>query len=213
MALCTQSARIEGIMQNEVRKMYQKVQKLLISLIPENWKSIYLYASVINDKGGEMYFYYLPKKIIKTKPINCYEIPDRFGINENTYNNSLGKLYNYLKALREISRPKWTNATIVIENNIFTIEFHYNDLEHSKYNDEQRRTVWCYKYLGIPIESMNLSDRLLIEGYKEESKIKPIIHTEKIENGNKEDMQTNEDKSKEILTDEQNIIRNPFLKF
>ena len=83
-------------MQNEVRKMYQKVQKLLISLIPENWKSIYLYASVINDKGGEMYFYYLPKKIIKTKPINCYEIPDRFGINENTYNNSLGKLYNYL---------------------------------------------------------------------------------------------------------------------
>ena len=86
-------------MQNGVKNIYAKIQKLLIGLVPENWKSIYLYASVLNGKNGEMYFYYFPKKIIKSKPINCYEVPDRFGIDDIAYTNGLKKLYNYIKLL------------------------------------------------------------------------------------------------------------------
>ena len=34
-------------------------------------------------KKGEMYFYYFPKGIIKKKPVNCYEIPSLFDIDED----------------------------------------------------------------------------------------------------------------------------------
>jgi len=162
-------------MQNEVNVLYKKIQSILITLVPENWKTICLYASVINR---EMYFYYYPKKILKTNPINCYDIPKKFGIDEEQYNKELKKLYMYIQQTQSMTNDRWTNITILMENTFFTIEYHFNDLIHSKYTDEQRRIAWCYKYLKIPIESFNLKERLLIEGYKEEAPIKPYIYTE-----------------------------------
>ena len=55
----------------EEKVLYTEIQKKLFYIIPEKWESIFLYASVIdvpNSKKpvGEMYFYYLPKSIIKT---------------------------------------------------------------------------------------------------------------------------------------------------
>lgn len=167
-------------MQNGVKRLYGKIQKLLIGLVPENWKSIYLYASVLNGKNGEMYFYYFPKKIIKTRPVNCYEVPNKFGIDEMEYNNGLKKLYSYIKGLNDFSFPRWTNVTIIIENDVFTIEYKYNDIIKSPYNDEQRRLVWSNKYLKIPIESLSITEKALIETYNEEAPIKPIVYSEPI---------------------------------
>ena len=84
-------------MQNEVNVLYKKIQSILITLVPENWKTICLYASVINR---EMYFYYYPKKILKTNPINCYDIPKKFGIDEEQYNKELKKLYMYIQQIQ-----------------------------------------------------------------------------------------------------------------
>lgn len=171
-------------MQNEIKKIYSKIQKLLVNLIPENWKSIYLYASVVNGKSGEMYFYYFPKKLIKTNPVNCYDVPNNFLINESAYNKSLQKLYSYIKSLNQITKPKWTNITIIIKNNLFTIEYHFDDITKSRYSDDERRILWCYKNLELPIESLNDKQRLLIEGYKEETKIRPIFYTEEMKHDN-----------------------------
>ena len=78
-----------------------------------------------------------------------------------------------------------------------------NNLLNSRYNDEQRRIVWCQKYLNLPLESMNFNDRLLIEGYKEEGRIKPTIHTEKIQIKDDDDEEENNDK----------VVMNPFLRY
>lgn len=168
-------------MQNEIKKLYKKITQLLMSLIPENWKSIYLYASVINGKSGEMYFYYFPKKFIKTNPVNCYDVPDKFLINENAYNKNLQKLYGYIKNLNQITSPKWTNITINIQNNFFTIEYHFDNLVMSKYSDEERRIIWCYNNLKIPKESLTEEQRDVIEKYSKEKKIEPLIYSEWIE--------------------------------
>lgn len=165
-------------MQDGVKKLYGKIQKLLISLVPENWRSIYLYASVINGKNGEMYFYYYPKKIIKTNPVNCYEVPNKYGIDDESYNKGLKKLYSYIKQLNSFSFPRWSNITIIIKDNTFTAELRYNNIVNSPYSDEQRRLLWSYKYLQIPLESLSLGDRILIETYKDECEIKPTIYTE-----------------------------------
>lgn len=172
-------------MQNEINRLYKKIEQLLMSLIPENWKSIYLYASVINGKSGEMYFYYFPKKIIKTNPVNCYEVPDKFLINENAYNKSLQRLYSYIKSLNQITSPKWSNVTINIQNDFFTIEYYFDNLVMSKYSDEDRRTIWCYNNLRIPKESLSEKQRSLVEKYNKEPRIEPIIYTEWIGKGYK----------------------------
>lgn len=167
-------------MQSEIEGIYNKIENLLIKLIPENWKSIYLYASVLKNRRGEMYFYYFPKKIIKTNPVNCYQVPDKFGIDERSYNESLAMLYGMIQDLQILMLPRWTNITISIEKDVFTIEYHYNNIEQSRYSDEERRIVWGAKYLGIPKESMNLKEKSLVETYNERSRIKPTIYSERI---------------------------------
>lgn len=163
---------------NEAKKLYQEIQKILFRLIPEKWESLYLYASVINGRG-EMFFYYFPKKIFKAKPVSCYEVANKFGINENQYNMILSQLYEKIKLLNNLSARKWTNITISIVNCLFSVEYNYNDLIHSKYTDEQRHIFWEYKYLHTPIESMSKQNQNLVRYYDEEN-TKPTIYTEDI---------------------------------
>lgn len=167
-------------MQSEIQNIYSNIENLLVRLVPEKWESIYLYASVMERRRGEMYFYYFPKKILKVNPVNCYQVPDKFGIDEHSYNQSLEKLYRLIQSLNVIMVPKWTNITISIENGMFKIEYNYNEIEQSKYSDEERRIVWGYRHLHIPIEKMNLKEKALIETYNDEARIKPSVYTEKI---------------------------------
>ena len=163
----------------QIQNIYKEVQNILFSLIPEKWEGIYLYATVINGRG-EMYFYYFPKKpILKTKPINCYEIARKFGIDEEQYNILLSRLYEKIKELNNLSARKWTNLTISIVNCMFTVEYNFNDLTRSLYTDEQRHIYWEYKYLHTPIDSMNKKEQNLIKYYQEEGE-KPLVYTEGI---------------------------------
>ena len=68
----------------EVEKLYKEIQTALFRLIPEKWESLYLYASVIKGRG-EMFFYYFPKGILKKNPVNVYEVPNKFTLNEEEY--------------------------------------------------------------------------------------------------------------------------------
>ena len=164
----------------EVEKLYKELQTILFRLIPEKWESLYLYASVIGGRG-EMFFYYFPKKtFLKPKPVNCYEIANKFGISEEQYNIGLRELYDKIKQLNNLSIKKWTNITISIVNCLFTIEYNYNNILNSRYTDEQRRIYWEYKYLNRPIESFNKQDQEFIKNYKEKSNIKPSFYTEGI---------------------------------
>ncbi len=184
----------------EVQKIYKEIQNILFSLIPEKWESLYLYASVIKGRG-EMYFYYFPKKtILKTKPINCYEVAQKFGIDEEQYNLYLSKLYEKIKELNIMSARKWTNLTISIVNCLFTVEYHFNDLIHSLYTDEQRHIYWEYKYLHTPIESMSRQNQILVRYYEEKGE-KPLIYTEGI--------YINE----ENLNHQSELIKKPWEKF
>ena len=173
-------------MQIEAIKFYKEIYNSIINLIPEKWEKICLYASNMQNLKGEMYFYYFPKKLIKAKPVNCYEVANKFGLDENTYNDELSKLYIKIKKLKQVVNSPWTNITIIIEKNLFTTEFHYENIRHSKYSDEQRHIIWEYKYLNIPLDSLSKKEQDLITYYKEESKIKPTVIIEQIENFDKE---------------------------
>jgi len=160
----------------EVRRIYASLQKQLFYLIPEKWDKIYLYASVMeqiaNLETGELFFYYFPKGILKKNPVNVYEIPNRFNLNEEEYIKLVKKLFYTIKELRQIYKQKeqrvWSNITIKLIGLKFEIEFHYENLIYSRYSNIERHIIWKYKNLDIPLESFNRKERKLILDYLDE---------------------------------------------
>ena len=159
----------------EEKILYSDIQKKLFYIIPEKWESIYLYASVIdipNQKPvGEMYFYYLPKGIIKRKFVNGYEIPSLFNIDEEQYSKLITDVYNLIKLLRERAikskRKVWSNVTISIENYQFKIEYDYQNLQRSQFDSYERHVIWRYNYLSEGIEFLSKKDKKIIEAYNQ----------------------------------------------
>lgn len=153
--------------------LYEDIQKKLFYLIPEKWESIFLYASIIDvpfkRPVGEMYFYYFPKGIIKKKPINAYEIPTIFNIDEDKYSELINSLYNTIKKLREIAikkeRKVWSNITISIEKFHFKVEYDYENLNKSKYTPYERHVIWRYNYLHLEMDLYSKNERNIIDRY------------------------------------------------
>ena len=157
----------------EVKKIYKEIQNKLYYMIPEKWESIYLYAA-ITEKAyklpiGEMYFYYLPKGIIKKNFINVYEIPAKFNIDEKQYVKLVKDLYGCIEKLRlefeKNSHKLWTNITISIKDFRFRIEYNYEPLNNNDFTNYDRHIIWRFKYLGIDIDRMKKEEKAIVEKY------------------------------------------------
>ena len=158
----------------ETKEIYEDIQRKIYYMIPDKWEKLYLYASVIdteNDKTkGELFFYYIPKGILKKNPVNVYEIPSKFNLNEKEYLELVEILYNEIKKLREIYKKielgeTWSNITISIENTNFKIEFKYDDLVNSEYSSFDRHIIWRYQYLNIGMEQLNKEEKETLRKY------------------------------------------------
>lgn len=169
----------------EIREIYKEIQKKLYYMIPEKWSKVYLYAS-ITEKAyavpvGEMYFYYFPKGILKKNPVNVYEIPAKFNMDEEQYLKLVKNLYSSIKKLREIykkeKQPLWTNVTISIENYKFNIEYNYAPLDNKEESNYERHIIWRYERLGMDINSFSKQDKKIIEKYL----VNSYINVEKVE--------------------------------
>ena len=162
-----------------IRIEYDKIQRQLFYMIPEKWETIYLYASVVDHfkvQTGEMFFYYYPKSILKRNPVNVYEVPNKFNIDEKAYLKLAENLYKEIKNLREelikIGEKPWSNLTIIIKDFKFTVEYGYENLINSKYNSYERHLIWRYEYLNIPLTSYSKKDRIMLEEYLANKEVK-----------------------------------------
>ena len=158
----------------QIKEMYEEIQRKLLYLIPEKWESIYLYSSVIEDgkkePTGELFFYYIPKGIFRKNPVNVYEVPSKFNIDENQYVELVQKLYDDIKQLREEFKrttpgEMWSNLTISITNMKFRAEYSYEDLVNNAFNSYERHVIWRYKYLGIGPEQVSKKDKDILYRY------------------------------------------------
>lgn len=159
---------------NTERIVFAEIQKKLFYMIPEKWEAIYLYASIVEvpfkKPVGEMYFYYIPKGFLKRKPVNVYEIPGLFNIDEESYNELVQRLYMDIKQLRWIHRETkpvlWSNLTITIANQQFKVEYGYEDLgEEAIFSPYERHIIWRYKTLKDNSMIQTRADKEIIERY------------------------------------------------
>ena len=184
-------------MENTLKQMYKGIQHQLNNLIPEKWESIYLYASVIkqfnNLETWEMYFYYIPKGVIKKNPINVYEVPSKFNVDEEEYLELVNNLCNTIKALnKEYSEEKkkdWTNMVIEIKDSQFLVEYNDDDLLKSQYKSEDRHIIFKHKYLNIPIQSFSKKEKAVIQRFLENEEYE-MVYDRYLEYIEKEDVRS-----------------------
>ncbi len=174
----------------KIKEMYENIQRKIYYMIPEKWEKMYLYSSVIDtEKGkqtGELFFYYIPKGIFKKNPVNVYEIPQKFNLDEKNYLKLVQMLYQKIVELREEFKkieivPTWTNLTMTIDGIKFKVEYNYDDLNSSVFSSYERHIIWRYNYLGIGKEHLNKTEKEIIDKYLLEEKTD--IRKEKYETG------------------------------
>ena len=158
----------------KIKEMYEDIQKRIFYMIPEKWDKMYLYTSIMDRidgrKTGELFLYYIPKGIFKKKPVNLYEIPQKFNLDEKEYLKLVNILYKKIVALREEFKKleilsTWTNITIKIEGIKFKVEYDYEDLNKSKFSSYERHIIWRYNNLGIKEQQLNKKERDVLEEY------------------------------------------------
>lgn len=205
----------------EIEKAHIEIEQKIFLMLPEKWEKLCLYASVIefpNDiQTGEMFFYYFPKGLLKKRPINSYEVPSKFGIDENQYLRFAKDLYASIKKLRRVciqNREKpWNSVTIIIENLSYKAIYNYEESDLGKFESKSMDAVWRYKYLGEAYESFSRKEREMIDKSKEtEEKIQVFemsLYTKEI-NSNLESIK-NIEKRMEFVTDNK-IAEMEFIK-
>ena len=153
----------------KIKEMYEDIQRSIFYMIPEKWEKMYLYASVSDlidrHTTGEMFFYYIPKGIFKKNPVNVYEIPQKFNLDEKEYMKLVNILYKKIVELREEFKKievvsTWTNLTMKIEGVKFNIEYDYEDLSKSKFNsyETEYKTIinlGIFKVLKVTFYEIN----------------------------------------------------------
>ena len=171
-----------------IKELYEDIQRRIFKMIPEKWDSLYLYASVMEGQKetGEMFFYYIPKGIFKKKPVNVYEIPSKFNIDESEYLKLVDNLYAKIKDLRREFKKlelgeTWSNVTIIIHNARFMVEYDYEDLKDNPLSSYERHVIWRCKYLGISFEQLNKEEKDILRKYASGPKI--LARVERYEAG------------------------------
>lgn len=158
----------------KIKEIYEVIQKQLFYMIPEKWDKLYLYSSIIDNpksiEKGELFFYYIPKGILRKKAVNVYEIPNKFNIDENEYFKLVDSLYSKIKELREEFKKSerkeiWSNMTLIIDGTNFKIEYDYDDLEDGSFSSYERHIIWRVKYLGITPEQCTKEEKEIIKRF------------------------------------------------
>lgn len=152
------------------QEIEEKIQKIIHYMIPQKWKNVKIFALAknnMNNKKGELYFYYLPNDIFSKEYINCYEIPSLYNIDENEFNNLITKLYNYILILRDyhskIYNNYWNLITITIDKGIMKLETDSTSLNDIPFSSYELQVIW--RYVNLKIDPMTREEKEIISRY------------------------------------------------
>lgn len=161
------------IVEPRIQRIYKEIQKQLFYMIPEKWSKVYLYSSIIERQNhletGELYFYYIPRGVLKKNPVNVYEIPTKFLIGETEYLKLVDKLYQEIKNLQQeciqLGEEKWNSIIISIADFKFQVEYGYEDEIFKNFSSYEKHLIFRYEYLKYSMSSFNKSERETIIRY------------------------------------------------
>ncbi len=136
---------------SKMNEIYLDVASNVNNLIPVEWEKVFLYGEVMYD-SETVYFYFISKT--NRELVYSLDIPRKYNIERRTYNTCSDLLYDSILDLHneyeKHNEKVWTNLTLILENTgKFNIEFNYEDIYNSEFNDIERQHIWEYEVMGI----------------------------------------------------------------
>ena len=214
-----------------IKRIYTEIQRQLFYMIPEKWSKVYLYSSIIersnNIQTGELYFYYIPKGVLRKNPVNVYEVPAKFSIGENEYLRLVDQLYAEIKRLQRVTNllgeERWNSIVISIADFKFNVEYKFEDLVNFNFSSYEKHIIFRYKYLEYPFNSFSKLEKEVLLRYLNQEKesslnVKKYSETmyempfETIEPGSKNSGIQYVKEDDERLIDEKKDIKSQILK-
>ena len=115
--------------------IYQEVADILIAMIPENWRNIFLYAEMGGD-CPQVFFYYYPKW--REEPVYSLNITEKFGLDERETASLEGELCDAFERLHDefisAKQETWTNLTFMLdEEGKMKVKFNYENVSHQDF--------------------------------------------------------------------------------
>ena len=124
---------------------YEIIANKLQTILPQGWNKVVFYAEVTDD-SYEMFYYIFTSE--SDEPIQCYDLPDLYEINEDQIDEVFDELYAPLldeksELIKDGNQP-WTTITLVFsEDGSFNVDYDYayidDGFDHLK--------SWKNKYL------------------------------------------------------------------
>ncbi|EMR05314.1 hypothetical protein C772_02781 [Bhargavaea cecembensis DSE10] len=132
---------------SQLVELYQKIADAVIGMIPEEWNWVKLYTEYW---GGYYvsFFFYVPSH--GGEPVYSLDIPDRFEVDEEHFNQLKESLYNQQKSLwmqfADQEKEPWTNLTFSLASGgDMKMEYGYEDLSNLDPIEKQDR--WETKHV------------------------------------------------------------------
>ena len=130
-----------------MERIYQEIADILVAMIPENWKNIFLYAE-IEGACRQMFFYYYPKW--REAPVYSMDMKEMFGLDEVEMDSLEAELCDAFERLHdEFTRngqKSWTSLTFMLdEEGKMKARFDHEDVSHQDFIERQAK--WETEYL------------------------------------------------------------------
>ena len=133
---------------------FEIIANKIQDILPQGWKKVVFYAEVTDD-SYEMFYYAFTSE--SDKPIQCYDLPELYEINEDQIDAIFEEIYEPLREERSslVSEGKeaWTNYTLILtEDGHFKVDYDFTSLEDGGY---EYRKSWKNKYINAISDESN----------------------------------------------------------
>lgn len=133
-------------MTNRVEELYQEIADVIVDIVPEKWKKVYVNAQV-QGMDSKAFLYYVPAK--SEDVMSGAHIPEKFKAYKDLYAKLLEELevtFSQLWfALKEEDEDVFTNVTYILSND-GEIDVDYD--EQPVTDLEQHHASWLAKYVN-----------------------------------------------------------------
>lgn len=118
--------------------VFNEIANELVTVLPKGWEIVHLYSYIA--KGTYEFFYYVK---IDGKYIQCFDLSEKYGIQEDSILSVFDKLYSLLK--EEQSKSKWNVCTFSLTSEgKFNMDYDYEPFPEDEF---AYKNAWEKKYL------------------------------------------------------------------
>lgn len=152
-------------MEKKLAELYNELATKIVSMIPVNWEKLYYLGEVESNKlSWSSVFYFEDEKTKET--IKSHEIPERFNVSEEIYNQLLEQaneiLIKIYDCFIENGQEPWEQLSLSVDNEgDFSIDYLYEKMKNNDLGQMEREIIWAFETFGYKPKEGSYTRKIL----------------------------------------------------